>query len=163
MTNGGALSAPRLGAGLGLRRRFGPLEGAALLGLDALWYHDQIATDVAGAQRPVSRHLFALGIPLLLRARLPIFRRWGAALEAGPVPTFAWTSASSDVSGTQRLLSLRPGVRARATIDFSLGRGRITLGASWGSAHLVAGPLRGEIEGRSLFAGFEAWLLDIGP
>jgi len=163
MTNGGALSAPRLGAGLGLRRRFGPLEGAALLGLDALWYRDQIAGDVAGAQRPVSRHLFALGIPLLLRARLPIFRRWGAAVEAGPVPTFAWTSASSDVSGTQRLLSLRPGVRARATIDFSLGRGRITLGASWGTAQLVAGPLRGEIEGRSLFAGFEAWWLDIGP
>jgi hypothetical protein len=163
MSNGGALSAPRLGAGLGLRRRFGPLEGAALLGLDALWYRDQIAADVAGAQRPVSRHLFALGIPLLLRARLPILRRWGAAIEAGPVPTFAWTSASSDVSGTQRLLSLRPGVRARATIDFSLGRGRITLGASWGSARLVEGPLRGEIEGRSLFVGFEAWLLDIGP
>jgi hypothetical protein len=163
MSNGGALQAPRLGAALGLRRGFGPLEGAVLLGLDALWYRDQVEADVAGAQRPVWRHLFALGIPLLLRARLPIARRWGAAVEAGAVPTFARTSATSDVSGTERLVSLRPGVRARATIDFSFGRGRIVLGASWGSAHLVAGPLRGEIEGRSLFVGYEAWWLDIGP
>jgi hypothetical protein len=163
MSNGSALRAPRFGAGLGLRRWFGRIEWAALLGLDALWYRDQTTAYVAGAQRPVSRHLFALGIPLLLRARLPFFTRWGAAVEAGPVPTLARASASSEVSGTERLVSLRPGVRARATIDFSLGRGRIALGASWGSARLVDGPVQGEIEGRSLFVGYEAWWLDIGP
>ncbi len=163
MSNGRDLRAPRFGAGIGLRRWFGPIEWAALLGLDALWYRDQVTVPVAGAQRPVSRHLFALGIPLLLRARLPLFTRWGAAVEAGPVPTLARASASSEVSGTERLVSLRPGVRARATVDFSLGRGRIALGASWGSARLVDGPVKGEIEGRSLFVGYEAWWLDVGP
>jgi len=32
-----------------------------------------------------------------------------------------------------------------------------------GTARLVDGPVRGEIEGGSLFVGYEAWWLDIGP
>src|SRR5207253_8057951 len=43
VSNGGALQAPRLGAGIGVRRWFGPVEAAVLLGLDALWYRDQIS------------------------------------------------------------------------------------------------------------------------
>ena len=163
VSNGGALQAPRLGAAAGIRRRFGPVEGAGLLGLDALWYRDQITAEVAGAARPVSRHLFALGIPLLARARLPFLRKWGAGLEAGPVPVLAWTSAASDASGTEKLVSLRLGFRARAAVDYALGRGRIELGASWGTVRLLSGPLRGEIEGHSFFLGYEAWWLDVGP
>ena len=48
-------------------------------------------------------------------------------------------------------------------VDVSFGRGRIALGGSVGTARLVEGPIRGEIEGHSLFAGYEAWWLDIGP
>ena len=163
MSNGGALRAPRFGAGVGVRRRFGPIETAAIVGLDALAYRDRIAADLAGAQQDISRRLFVLAVPLLLRARLPFARRWGAGVEAGPVPTFAWTSASSGASGTERVVSLRPGVRASALLDFSLGRGRLELGVSLGTSHLVTGPLRGEIEGRSIFIGYEAWWLDLGP
>jgi hypothetical protein len=163
MSNGGALRAPRFGAGMGVRRQFGPVEGGLLTGLDALSYRDEIASTVAGAQQPVSRHLFALAVPLLLRARLPFARRFGASLEAGPIAAFAWSSASSQASGTERLVSVRPGVRARATVDFSVGRSRIVLGASLGTARLVEGPVRGEIEGGSLFLGYEAWWLDFGP
>jgi hypothetical protein len=163
MSNGGALRAPRFGAGIGIRRQFGPIETAAIVGLDALPYHDRIAADLAGATQDVSRHLFALAIPLLLRGRLPFARRWGAAVEAGPVPTFAWASASSGASGTERVVSLRPGVRANALLDFSIGRGRLELGVSLGTSRLVTGPVRGEIEGRSIFIGYEAWLLDLGP
>jgi len=163
MSNGGALRAPRFGAGLGIRRQFGPVEGGLLTGLDALPYRDEIAGTVGGAQQPVSRHLFALAVPLLLRARLPFARRFGASLEAGPIAAFAWSSASSQASGTERLVSVRPGVRARATVDFSVGRSRIAVGASLGTAQLVDGPVRGEIEGGSLFVGYEAWWLDIGP
>ena len=163
MSNGGALRAPRFGAGLGIRRQFGPVEGGLLTGLDALPYRDEIAGTVGGAQQPVSRHLFALAVPLLLRARLPFARRFGASLEAGPIAAFAWSSASSQASGTERVVSVRPGVRARATVDFSVGRSRIALGASLGTARLVDGPVRGEIEGGSLFVGYEAWWLDIGP
>jgi hypothetical protein len=163
MSNGGALRAPRFGAGLGIRRQFGPVEGGLLAGLDALPYRDEIAGTVGGAQQPVSRHLFALAVPLLLRARLPFARRFGASLEAGPIAAFAWSSASSQASGTERLVSVRPGVRARAIVDFSVGRSRIALGASLGTARLVDGPVRGEIEGGSLFVGYEAWWFDIGP
>jgi hypothetical protein len=163
MSNGGALRAPRFGAGLGIRRQFGPVEGGLLAGLDALPYRDEIAGTVGGAQQPVSRHLFALAVPLLLRARLPFARLFGASLEAGPIAAFAWSSASSQASGTERLVSVRPGVRARATVDFSVGRSRIALGASLGTARLVDGPVRGEIEGGSLFVGYEAWWFDIGP
>jgi hypothetical protein len=163
MSNGGALRAPRFGAGIGVRRQFGPIETAAIVGLDALPYRDRIAADLAGANQDVSRHLFALAVPLLLRARLPIARKWGAAIEAGPVPTFAWTSASSGATGTERVTSLRPGVRANALLDFSIGRGRLELGVSLGTSRLVTGPVRGEIEGRSIFIGYEAWWLDLGP
>jgi len=163
MSNGGALRAPRFGAGLGIRRQFGALEGGLLAGLDALSYRDEVAGAVGGAQQPVSRHLFALAVPLLFRARLPFARRFGASLEAGPLAVFAWSSASSQASGTERLVSLRPGVRARATVDFSVGRSRIALGASLGTARLADGPVRGEIEGGSVFVGYEAWWLDIGP
>jgi hypothetical protein len=163
MSNGGALRAPRFGAGIGVRRQFGPIETAAIVGLDALPYRDRIAADLAGANQDVSRHLFALAVPLLLRGRLPFARRWGAAIEAGPVPTFAWTSASSGATGTERVTSLRPGVRANALLDFSLGRGRLELGVSLGTSRLVTGPVRGEIEGRSIFIGYEAWWLDLGP
>ena len=52
---------------------------------------------------------------------------------------------------------------ARATVDFSVGRSRIALGASLGTARLVDGPVRGEIDGGSVFVGYEAWWLDIGP
>ena len=163
MSNGGALRAPRFGAGMGIRRQFGPVEGGLLAGLDALSYRDEIAGTVGGAQQPVSRHLFALAVPLLLRARLPFARHFGASLEAGPIAAFAWSSASSQASGTERLVSVRPGVRVRATVDFSVGRSRIALGASLGTTRLVDGPVRGEIEGGSLFVGYEAWWLDIGP
>jgi hypothetical protein len=163
MSNGGALRAPRLGAGIGIRRQFGPVEGGLLAGLDALSYRDEIGAAVAGAQQMVSRHLFALAVPLLVRARLPFARRFGVSLEMGPVATFAWSSASSDVSGPERIVSVRPGARARAAVDFSIGRSRIALGMSLGSARLVDGPLRGEIEGRSVFVGYEAWWLDFGP
>jgi hypothetical protein len=163
VSNGGALLAPRFGAGIGVRRQFGPIEAAAIVGLDALPYRDRITADLAGATQDISRHLFVLAVPLLLRGRLPFARRWGAALEAGPVPTFAWTSASSGAGGTERVVSLRPGVRASALLDFSLGRGRLELGVSLGTSRLVAGPLRGEIEGRSIFIGYEAWWLDLGP
>lgn len=163
MSNGGALQAPRLGGGIGIRRQFGPVEGGVLVGLDALSYRDEIAAAVAGAQQTVSRHLFALAVPVLARARLPFARRFGVSLEMGPTATFAWSSVSNDVSGPERIVSVRPGVRARAAVDFSVGRSRIALGASLGSTRLVDGPLRGEIEGRSLFLGYEAWWLDIGP
>jgi len=159
----GAMRAPRLGAALGIRRRFGSFEGGALLGLDALSYRDTIVVDLAGAQHPLSRHLFALTVPLLLRARLPIARRFGASLEAGPAAVFAWTSASSEVSGNERVVSVRPGFRAGASLDFSLGRGRIGLGASVGSARLTNGAVVGQIEGTSVWLGYEAWWLDIGP
>jgi len=76
---------------------------------------------------------------------------------------FAWSSTSSQASGTERLVSMRPGARVRAMVDVSFGRGRIALGGSVGTARLVEGPIRGEIEGHSLFAGYEAWWLDIGP
>jgi hypothetical protein len=163
MSNGGALRAPRFGAGIGVRRHFGPIEAAAIVGLDALSYRDRIAADLAGAEQDISRRLFALAVPLLLRARLPFASRWGAAVEAGPVPTFAWTSASSGASGTERVVTLRPGLRTSALLDFSLGRGRLELGVSLGTSRLVSGPLRGEIEGRSIFIGYEAWWLDLGP
>jgi hypothetical protein len=163
MSNGGTMRAPRLGIALGTRRRFGAVEGAALVGLDALSYREKFAANLAGAEQTVSRRLFALAVPFLLRARLPFARRWGASLEAGLVPTFAWDSVSSDASGTERLTSLRPGFRVGAALDFSIGRGRIVLAASYGRARLVQGPIRGEIEGRSLWLGYEAWWLDVGP
>jgi hypothetical protein len=163
MTNGGELRAPRGGAGIGLRRQFGRIEGALLLGLDVLWFRTHTIGDVGGAPRTISQRLFVLSVPILARARLPFARRWGFSLEAGPVPTFAWTSASTDVSGPDRIASLVAGLRGRAVLDFAVGRGRIALGASWGRARLRQGPLQGEIEGRSIFVGYEAWLLDLGP
>jgi hypothetical protein len=163
MSNGGALRAPRFGAGIGIRRQFGPIEGGLLLGLDALSYRDEIPITVGGAQQSVSRNLFALSVPLLMRARFPFAGRFGVSMEAGPMAAFAWSSTSSQASGTERLVTVRPGARARAMVDFSVGRGRIALGATLGTVQLVDGPLRGEIEGRSLFAGYEAWWLDIGP
>jgi len=117
---------------------------------------------VGGSQQPVSRHLFALSMPLLARARLPFAGRFGISLEAGPIAVFAWSSTSSQASGTERLVSIRPGARLRAMADVSIGRGRIAVGGSVGTAKLVEGPIRGEIEGHSLFAGYEAWWLDIG-
>jgi len=162
MSNGGALRAPRFGAGIGMRRQFGPIEGALLLGADSLSWRDEIPAVVGGAQQPVSRHLFALSVPLLARARLPFAGRFGISLEAGPIAAFAWSSTSSQASGTERLVSIRPGARLRAMADISIGRGRIAVGGSVGTAKLVEGPIRGEIEGHSLFAGYEAWWLDIG-
>jgi hypothetical protein len=163
MSNGGEVRAHRAGAGVGLRRQFGRVEGGLLLGLDALWYRSNTTADVGGVPRIISQRLFALSLPVLLRARLPFARRWGFSLEAGPVPTFAWTSASSDVSGPDRITSLVAGLRGRAAFDFTLGRSRLSLGASWGRARLRQGPLQGEIEGRSIFMGYEAWWLDLGP
>jgi hypothetical protein len=163
MSNGGALRAPRIGAGIGLRRQFGRVEGALLFGLDTLWYRSHTTADLGGAPRTVSQRLFALSLPVLLRARLPFARRWGFSLEAGAVPTFARTSASTDVSGPDRITSLVAGLRGRAVLDFTLGRSRLLLGASWGRARLRQGPLQGEIEGRSIFVGYEAWWLDLGP
>ena len=145
-----------------MRRQFGPIEGALLLGADALSWRDEIPAVVGGSQQPVSRHLFALSVPLLARARLPFAGRFGISLEAGPMAAFAWSSTSSQASGTERLVSIRPGARFRAMADVSLGRGRIVVGGSVGTAKLVEGPIRGEIEGHSLFAGYEAWWLDIG-
>ena len=162
MTTSGVLSAPRFGLGLGLRRQFGRLEGALLAGLDALRYSDQATFDAAGTTRVATRRLFALAVPVLARVRLPFAGRWGVALEAGPVPTFAWTSSTSDVAGVTRYSGLSAGGRARASVDFALGRGRIAFGASWGTAQLGNGPVRGEIEGRSLDFGYEAWWLDVG-
>ena len=162
MTNGGVLTAPRFGLGLGLRRQFGRLEGALLAGLDALAYRDQATFDAAGTTRVATRRLFALAVPMLVRVRLPFAGRWGAALEAGPLPTFAWTSSTSDVAGVTRYSGLSAGGRARASVDFALGRGRIAFSASWGTAQLGSGPVRGEIEGRSLAFGYEAWWLDVG-
>jgi hypothetical protein len=78
------------------------------------------------------------------------------------MPVLAWSSVTSDVSA-ERLASLVPGFRARAAIDFTLGRSRIALGAAWGTARLNKGPLQGQIEGYSLFLGYEAWVLDLGP
>ncbi|TMA33554.1 MAG: hypothetical protein E6J88_00705 [Deltaproteobacteria bacterium] len=163
MTNGGAVTAPRLGADIGVRRWFGSIEGAVLLGLDALWYRGDIITQVGGVDRPISERLSAFSLPLLIRARLPFARRFAAAVELGPVATLAWSAASSDVSGTERLTNLVGGFRAGASIDYVLGRGRIALGATLGRTRLTDGPLRGEIEGRSLFVGYEAWLADLSP
>jgi hypothetical protein len=67
------------------------------------------------------------------------------------------------VSGPDRITSLVAGLRGRAAFDFTLGRSRLSLGASWGRARLRQGPLQGEIEGRSIFMGYEAWWLDLGP
>ncbi|TMA84116.1 MAG: hypothetical protein E6J63_23520 [Deltaproteobacteria bacterium] len=163
MSNGGALRAPRFGAGIGIRRQFGPIEGALLFGADAFSWRDEVPVVVGAAQQPVSRRLFALSVPLLARARLPLAGRFGISLEGGPMAVFAWSSTSSQASGTERLVSIRPGARVRAMVDVSFGRGRIALGGSVGTARLVEGPIRGEIEGHSLFAGYEAWWLDIGP
>jgi hypothetical protein len=162
MSNGGARRAPRGGAGIGLRRQFGRIEGGVLFGLDALWYRAVSGADIGGVSRTVSQRLFALSFPLLLRGRLPLARRWGASLEAGPVAEIAWTSVSSDVSA-ERLTSLVPGFRSRAAVDFTMGRSRIALGATWGTARLTKGPVLGQIEGYSLFLGYEAWVLDLGP
>ena len=118
---------------------------------------------MGGVDRPISERLSAFSLPLLIRARLPFARRFAAAVELGPVATLAWSAASSDVSGTERLTNLVGGFRAGASIDYVLGRGRIALGATLGRTRLTDGPLRGEIEGRSLFVGYEAWLADLSP
>jgi hypothetical protein len=163
MSNGGALTAPRAGAGAGVRRQFGRVEGGVSLGLETLWHHGEGPAAIAGSQQTVSTRLFVLAAPLLLRLRLPFAGRWGAAIEGGPVPAFAATSAQSNASGVETFRNIVFGGRARATLDFTAGRSRILVGATVGTAKLADGPLRGDIEGRSLFVGYETWWLDLSP
>jgi hypothetical protein len=164
MSNGGALRTVRPALQVGLRRRFGGIEGALLTGADAIWFRGAIDGNVAGQPVAVEQRLFALTIPLMARVRRPFARRWGIGAEVGPLATFAWASAASGVSGLERQTTLVPGFRARAFLDYNLGRSRILLGGGWGTARLPdSSPLRGEIEGRSVFLGYEAWWLDLGP
>ena len=164
MSNGGTLRTARLGVEIGIRRQFGGIEAALLTGADAISFRGDIIGDVAGAAVTVSQHLFALTVPVLARARLPFARRFGIGLELGPLATFAWASAQSQVSGKETQTSLAPGFRVRASLDYKLGRSRVLVGAGWGTARLPdSSPLHGEIEGKSVFLGYEAWLLDLGP
>jgi hypothetical protein len=160
--NGGDISVPRGGVGAALRKGFGPIEWALLVGAEGFSFEDSQRQEIAGAERDVSRSLRALAVPVLVRGRLPLTRRLGAALGAGIVPVGADASLTVDFQETDEQRKWVLGVRALASLDARLGPGRVMLTGTLGRARLSGGPLVGNIEGWGVLAGYEWWPLDLG-
>jgi len=161
LDNGGELSVPRGGVGAGLRKGFGPIEWAVLVGAEVYTFDDQVRQEIAGVEREVTRSLRALAIPVQLRGRLPLTPRIGAALGVAVLPVGADAALSSDFQQEDENRTWILGLRAQASLDVKLGPGRVVIAGTVGSARLSDGPLIGNIEGWGLLAGYEWWVLDL--
>jgi hypothetical protein len=161
-SNRGELSVPRAGLGIGTRRRFGPIEGALLVGLEAFSSEDTVVADVAGMEQRLVRQLRGLAIPVMLRGRMRISREIGVAVSFGLTPTATSARLAQDKSASA-FNTWTNGGRGEVSGDYKLGQGRIVLGTSYGRTKLSEGPIVGDIDGLRVYAGYEVWPLVFGP
>lgn len=161
-SNGGELSVPRAGLGIGTRRRFGPIEVALLVGAEAFASEDTVVAMVAGMDQKLIRQLRGIAIPVLLRGRVRVNRKFGAALAFGVTPTATSARLAQDKS-ENAFNAWTNGVRGELSGDYKLGQGRVILGTSYGRTKLAEGPIVGDIDGFRVYAGYEVWPLDFGP
>ncbi len=161
-SNGGELTVPRAGLGIGTRRSFGPVEASLLVGVEAFAAEDKVVAVVAGMDQKLIRQLRGFAIPIMLRGRIRISRDFGAALALGVTPTATSAKLGLD-SSAGAFNTWTNGVRGELSGDYRLGRGRVILGTSYGRTELAEGPIVGDIDGLRIYAGYEVWPLDFGP
>ncbi len=161
-TNGGDLSVPRAGLGIGIRRALGPVEASLLFGLEAFSSEDKVVADLGGMEQSLTRQLRGLAIPVFLRVRKGIHPKIGLAAAMGIVPVATSARLAEDKSGSP-YKTWTTGVRGQLSADYGFGQGRITFGTSYGRANLKEGPVVGDIDGLRVYAGYEIWPLDFTP
>jgi len=153
-TNGADVSAPRAGVGVGVSRLVGPVELAFASGLEVSGFSDQDSFTFDGQERDVDRSVRSLGVPLRLRARLPLFGHIGATVAGVLVPTRVSVTLTPSFQDPDRYSQLVWGRRAELGLDWKLKRNRVSVFAGLGTAKLSSGPLMGELEGISVIVNY---------
>jgi hypothetical protein len=160
--NLGELASPRGGAGLALRRGLGGIEVAALVGAEGLVFRDTTQVTIDGTQQPAARSVEGVGIPIMVRGRIRVTRRFGVALGGGLVPIRVKLGLALGSQAADERVETVIGVRAQLHGDVRLGPGRLVLGAAYGRAALSGSVVVGQIEGVAVVGGYEWWFADFG-
>ncbi|HEY3351967.1 MAG TPA: hypothetical protein VGQ83_01840 [Polyangia bacterium] len=162
LTGLGDLTTARAAAGLGLRRGIGRFELTLTAGVEGYLWSDTVQVAAGGAALAVDRSLKVLGVPLALRARLPL-RPWlGVAAAAAFVPTFVRGTSDPRLQSPERFGRTLPGARLGLAGDVAVGPGRAVLGVSYGWARLSDTPITGNVDGLFVGLSYELWLVDLG-
>ncbi len=157
LDNLGAWSSPRAGLGVAVRRRFGDIEGAVLVGIEGVSSSETLSVDLNGTMEDASRSITGIGIPIALRGRMPIGRKLGIAASAAFVPArmrVKFSSASQPMDAYNETVL---GVRGQLAGDLTIGPGRLVLGVAFGRGKLTDGIVVGEIDGLGVTLGYEWW------
>jgi hypothetical protein len=161
VASGGAVSAPRAGAGFALRRYLGPVELALGAGAEGFVYEDQSEAMIAGLPRTVGRSLTGIAVPVQLRARLAITERTGVSVAAAAVPTRVGVQLQPDFQAEDRYTEVVVGGRSQVALDWHIGAARARFALSYGSARLTDSLVTGKLEGLGIAAGVEWWFWDL--
>ena len=161
-TNLGDLEYPRLGVGASLRRGVGRFDVALYTGVEASRASGSQSLSLLGQEQMVERVVSWVGVPLLLRVRIPISARIGAHVSGGIAVWHAKSEVIPDFQSpdvyTETLMSLRAGLG----LDAKVGPGWITIGGDYDDGRLNRGGVRGRLGGASLIAGYQWSLADLG-
>jgi len=160
--NLGALASPRFGGGLGLRRGLGGIELAALVGAEGLVFRDTTHVTIDGSLQSATRSVEGVGFPIVVRGRIRLSRRFGAALGAGLVPMRVKVALALGAQAADERVETVIGVRAQLHGDVRLGPGRLVLGAAYGRGALSGSVVVGQIDGVAVVGGYEWWFADFG-
>jgi hypothetical protein len=155
--NLGAWSSPRASVGAAVRRRFGSVEGAVLVGVEGMSASETVTVDLNGTMEDATRSITGIGVPVAVRARIPLGARLGVAASAVFVPArmrveFAPASRPVDAYSETVL-----GVRGQLAGDVVIGPGRAVLGIAFGRGKLSDGVVVGQVDGLGVTLGYEWW------
>ncbi len=163
LDNLGAWSSPRAGLGGAVKRRFGGIEAALLVGVEGMSASDTLSVNVNGVMQDATRSISGIAIPIGLRGRHRIGQRFGFSYMATLMPWRMSVKLAPDAQMANPYSETVVGFRAQLAGDAAIGPGRLLLGVTYGRATLSEGVVVGQIDGLGLNLSYEWWFGAIAP
>lgn len=163
LDNLGAWASPRAAIGGAVKRRFGGIEAALLVGVEGMSASETFSVDLNGVMEDATRSIAGLAIPVGLRARLRLGERLGVSGMVALMPWRMSVKFAPDSQMADAYTETVVGFRGQIAGDAVIGPGRLLLGVTYGRATLSDGVVVGQVDGLGVTLGYEWWFGAIAP